>query len=169
LHVLVNIAGVYAPAPILEMSAEMFERVLRVHLYGTFFNIKAAVAHMVPQGYGRIVNTTSRAGLRGFPPGECNYSAAKMGIVGLTLALAWELSPQRITVNCVSPVAWTRTAEALPEVERKASWEARARNVLGRTGLPEDAAQTYAFLASDRAAYLTGQIVEATGEPMMLL
>jgi 3-oxoacyl-[acyl-carrier protein] reductase len=151
------------------MTAEMFERVLRVHLYGTFFNTRAAARHMVAQQYGRIINTTSRAGLRGFPPGECNYSAAKMGIVGLTLALAWELSPHRVTVNCVSPVAWTRTAEGLPEAERKAAWQARAKNVLGRTGLPEDAAHSYRFLASDEAAYVTGQVIEATGEPMMLL
>ena len=124
---------------------------------------------MIPAGGGRIINTTSRAGLRGFPAGEPNYSAAKAGVVGLSLALAYELLSHRITVNCVSPVAWTRTAEALPEEERRRSWEVRSKGVLGRPGMPDDVAQTYIFLASDRAGYLTGQVLEATGEPIHLL
>lgn len=169
IHILINIAGVYAPMPITEMTGEAWERVIRVHLFGAFWNIKAAVGPMIAQRYGRIVNTVSRAGLRGYPPGECNYSAAKTGIAGMSLALAYELLPHTITVNCVSPVAWTRTAEALPPAEKQASWDFRARGVLGRPGMPEDVAQTYLFLASDRAAYLTGQIIQATGEPMHLV
>lgn len=169
IHILVNIAGVYAPMPITEMTGDAWERVIRVHLFGAFWNIKAVVGPMIAQRYGRIVNTVSRAGLRGYPPGECNYSAAKTGIAGMTLALAYELLPHTITVNCVSPVAWTRTAEALAPAEKQASWDFRARGVLGRPGMPDDVAETYAFLASDRAAYLTGQIIQATGEPMHLV
>lgn len=169
IHILINVAGVYAPMPITEMTGEAWERVIRVHLFGAFWNIKAAVGPMIAQRYGRIVNTVSRAGLRGYPPGECNYSAAKTGIAGMSLALAYELLPHTITVNCVSPVAWTSTAEALPPADKQASWDFRARGVLGRPGMPEDVAQTYLFLASDRAAYLTGQIIQATGEPMHLV
>lgn len=169
IHILVNIAGVYAPMPITAMTGEAWERVIRVHLFGAFWNIKAVIGQMIQQKYGRIINTVSRAGLRGYPPGECNYSAAKTGIAGLSLALAYELLPHAITVNCVSPVAWTRTAEALPEKEKKASWDFRARGVLGRPGMPDDVANTYLFLASDQAAYLTGQIIQATGEPMHLV
>ena len=169
LHILANIAGSYAAAPITEMTGEMWEKVIRVHLFAAFYNCKAAIVPMIAQGYGRIINTVSRAGLRGFPPGEVNYSAAKGGIAGLSLALAYELLPAHVTVNCVSPVAWTRLADNLPPDEQEKSRAARSKGVLGRPGMPEDVAEVYAFLASDRARYLTGQILQATGEPMHLV
>lgn len=169
IHILANIAGAYHPAPITDMTTEIWEKVVRVHLFAAFHNCKAAIKVMKGQGHGRIINTVSRAGLRGFPPGECNYSAAKAGIAGLTLALAYELLSSRITVNAVSPVAWTRLAENLPAEEKEKSRAARAKGVLGRPGMPEDVAEIYFFLATDRAAYLTGQIIQATGEPMHLV
>ncbi|HMQ33620.1 MAG TPA: SDR family oxidoreductase [Chloroflexaceae bacterium] len=168
LHILVNAAATLLNAPLHEMTLAQFDRVIRVHLYGTFFTMRAAAAVMRKQRYGRIINVVSRAGLRGYPR-EANYAAAKAGIVALSLTAAQEWMADGITVNCISPVAWTRNADSLPEPERSASRAARAQNVLGRVALPEDTVPTFLFLASDQSAYLTGQIVHATGQPVHLM
>lgn len=169
LDILVNNAAVGGDRPIAEVPDDQVLRSITTNLIGPILLVREAVSRvMIPAQYGRIISLTSRSGLRG-KRGESIYAAGKAGLVGASLAWALELTPFHITVNCVAPAAWTRLLEIMPEPERSNTIAKREQNVLQRIAMPEDVAPTLVFLASDDAAYLTGQIIEATGQPASLL
>ncbi len=168
-HILLNNAGITRDALLRNMTEQQWDDVITVHLRGTFMNTQAVVPVMMENQYGKIINVTSVAGTRG-NVGQSNYSAAKMGIVGLTLTWAKELCRYKINVNCISPVAMTRMIDTIPEKVRlqMAAQSAKA-SVLQRVGNPEDVAPLAVFLASDESYYITGQVIGATGQAMSLL
>jgi 3-oxoacyl-[acyl-carrier protein] reductase len=168
-HVVVNTGGNFLPGPLLEIEHEDFRKVVSVHLFGTWYLSIAAIKKMIDaQIRGSIIHLTSRTGFRGYV-GEANYAAAKGGVCGLTLAMAEEVKEFGIRVNAIAPVAWSVRAESLDSENQNREIIKRSNNVLGRPGLPEDIAPVALFLASDMANYITGQIIQATGESMHLM
>jgi 3-oxoacyl-[acyl-carrier protein] reductase len=161
LHVVVNNAGVIAPAMFAKMTAEQFQFVLDVHIGGTFTVSQAALPFLPEDGTGRIINVTSAAGLVG-TIGQVNYSAAKAAVVGLTKSLAKELAKKQITVNAVAPLAATAMTENIRTNEKLAS-KTLARIPLGRWAHPDEIAATFVFFASDAASYITGQVLPVDG------
>ncbi|MQA02733.1 MAG: SDR family oxidoreductase [Streptosporangiales bacterium] len=168
LHLLVNNAGVGGDAPLVELSEEQLKRSVSVNLVGPILLAKHAAGVMVEQRYGKVVNITSRSGLRG-KYGESGYSAGKAGMAGFTLTMAIEMAPYGINVNAVAPAAWTALLENMPEPERSRTIAKREDNVLGRVARPADVVPTVVWLLSDAAEYVTGQIIEATGQQASLL
>jgi NAD(P)-dependent dehydrogenase (short-subunit alcohol dehydrogenase family) len=163
LDILVNNAGIYNPAPFPELEAEAVERMLAVHLKGTFACTQAAAPHLIRQGSGRVINLSSRAGLWG-RPGHADYGAAKAAIMGFTFVVARELHEHGITVNAVAPAAETRMWDIPPPVrDLMAKWPYAGESISERS-TPEDVAAVIAFLASGEAAGISGQIVSITGE-----
>jgi 3-oxoacyl-[acyl-carrier protein] reductase len=160
-HIAVNNAGIIRPAMLKEMDEVRFRAVLDVHLMGTFHVLKAALAHLPDDGRGRIINSTSAAGLVG-TIGQANYSAAKAAIVGLTKSAARELAKRQITVNAVAPLAATAMTETV-RTNPKFAEQTLARIPLGRWAEPDEIAGAFAFLASDDAAYITGQVLCVDG------
>ncbi len=171
LDVLVNNAGILRDRMLHNMSEEEFDQVIAVHLKGTWACGRAAVQHWRPlakqeaergeRKHKKIVNVTSASGLSG-SPGQSNYAAAKMGIVGLTKTWAKELGRFSINVNAVAPAALTAMTEPLiqdPE-ERKRRF---ARFALGRYGEPDEIAPAFLFLASDESNWITGQVLNVDG------
>ena len=159
IDILVNNAGVIRVAPVVAMSEEDWDLVLDVNLKGTFLVCQAAMAHMAEHGGGRISNTASVAVRGNF--GQANYSASKAGIVGLTRTLALEGAKAGITVNCVAPGATDTAMFAGVPDEVKA---AIVKSIpLRRMATPADIAAVHAFLCSDDAAYVTGQLLYADG------
>ena len=166
LHVLVNNAGVTRDNLLFRMGEDDWDQVLDVNLKGAFLMARAAQQHMVDQRLGRIVNVSSVSAFGN--RGQANYSAAKMGVQGLTRTLAIELGPFGVTVNAVAPgfVATEMTdATAVRlglsvEEFRRVNAE---RTVVGRMGVPEDIAQAVAHLASDEASFVTGQTLVVDG------
>jgi 3-oxoacyl-[acyl-carrier protein] reductase len=160
LDILVNNAGTTRDALLVRMSEEDWDVVINTNLKGAFNCTKAAQRTMIKQRYGRIVNITSIAGLAG-NPGQANYAAAKAGLVGFTKAVAKELGSRNITVNAVAPgyVPTDLTATLPPELVAKGI----EMTPLGRPGTPEDIANAVAFLVSDEASYITGQVLSVDG------
>ena len=160
IDILVNNAGVTRDNLLMRMKPEDFDAVIRANLKGTFLCMKAVARQMVKQRYGRIVNLSSVVGLRG-NAGQVNYAASKAGVIGMTKSLAKELAGRNITVNTVAPgfIATDMTA-ALTDSARIA---ALSSIPMGRMGSPEDVAAAVAFLASDEAAYITGQVLAVDG------
>ena len=160
LHVLVNNAGITRDNLVVLMKEQDWDDVIQTNLKGAFNCIKAVTRPMMKQRYGRIVNITSVVGVMG-NPGQANYAASKAGIIGLTKSVAKELAARNITVNAVAPgfVETDMTAD-LPE---KAKAAMLAMIPLGRAGTPEEIAGLTEFLASDKAAYITGQVVHVSG------
>jgi len=158
--ILVNNAGITDDGLLLRMKPESFDKVLRVNLNGAFYMTKEFSALFLKERYGRIINISSVAGVKG-NAGQANYSASKAGIIGLTLSNAKELGSRGITVNAIAPgfIATDMTA-ALTEKQLEQSIAAIA---LGRAGEPEDIAHLAAFLASDLASYITGQVICVDG------
>lgn len=158
--VLVNNAGTTRDTLIMRMTEEDWDLVIDTNLKGAFNCIKAASRPMVKQRYGRIVNVTSVSGLDG-NAGQANYASAKAGLVGLTKTVAKELGSRGITCNAVAPgyVATDLTA-SLPDDLVQLAIE---RAPLGRAGTGEDIAAAVAFLASDEASFVTGQILAVDG------
>jgi len=160
LHVLVNNAGITRDNLVVLMKEQDWDDVIQTNLKGAFNCIKAVTRPMMKQRYGRIINITSVVGVMG-NPGQANYAASKAGIIGLTKSVAKELAMRNITVNAVAPgfVETDMTAD-LPE---KAKAAMLAMIPLGRAGTPEEVAGLTEFLASDTAAYITGQVIHVSG------
>lgn len=160
LDILVNNAGITRDGLIMRMKEEDWDLVLNVNLKSAFLLSKAAVRPMMKNRWGRIVNVSSIVGVIG-NAGQANYSASKAGLIGLTKTLAKEFASRNILVNAVAP-GFIRTAmtDALNEEQKKALND---QIPLGRMGEAEDIARVIAFLASDDAAYVTGQVIQITG------
>jgi 3-oxoacyl-[acyl-carrier protein] reductase len=165
IHVVVNNAGIIRPAMFPKLDEDKFRAVLEVHLLGTYAVSQEALPHLATDGRGRIINSTSAAGLTG-TIGQANYAAAKAGIVGLTKSLARELARSAITANVVAPLAATAMTETVRTDPRFAE-KTLERVPLGRWAEPEEIAGTFAFLASDDAAYITGQVLCVDGGLVM--
>jgi len=160
-HIVVNNAGFVRPAMLPKLDEEAFRSVLDVHLFGSYRVLRAALDHLPDDGTGRIINSTSAAGLVG-TIGQANYSAAKAAIVGLTKSAAKELAARRITVNAIAPLAATAMTETV-RTNPKFAAKTLARIPLGRFAEPEEIAGAFAFLASDDAGYITGQVLCVDG------
>ena len=157
---LVNNAGIVADAQLRKMSDAAFDRVIDVNLKGTYNCARAVVDIMVAQGSGVILNASSIVGIFG-NFGQSNYAASKFGVIGFVKTWARELGPKGIRANAVCPgFVETPILDTVPEKVLDAM---RARVPLGRLGKPEDIANTYAFLASDEAAYINGAVIEVSG------
>jgi 3-oxoacyl-[acyl-carrier protein] reductase len=165
IDILVNNAGITRDNLIVRMKETDWDAVLRVNLKGAFNCIRAVSKPMIKQRHGRIINISSVVGLMG-NPGQANYVASKAGLIGLTKAVARELASRNITVNAVAPgFIQTEMTEALPEATRQLML---AQIPLGRFGTPGEVAQAVAFLASEAAAYITGQVIQINGGMLMV-
>ena len=165
LHILVNNAGVTAPAMFADLNDETFGRILDVHVMGAFHCTQAALSFLPNDGTGRIINVTSSAGITG-TLGQVNYSAAKAGIIGFTKSLARELARKNILVNALAPLAATRMTETIRTNEKFAA-TMMARIPLRRWAEPDEIAGAFVFLASDAASYITGQVLPVDGGMVM--
>ena len=159
--ILVNNAGIIRPAMLHKMTEEQWDAVLGVHLKGSFNCLQAVAPGMMERGYGRIINLTSTAGVQG-TIGQINYSAAKAGILGLTMSAAKELAKFGITVNAVAPGAATPMTETIRTDERFKD-KYLDRIPMGRWAEPDEIAPVFLFFASDAASYVTGQMLAADG------
>jgi len=165
IDVLVNNAGTTRDMLVLRLKEADWDLVLDTNLKSAFLCIQAVTKTMMRQRYGRIVNITSVAGLAG-NAGQANYASAKAGLVGLTKSVARELGSRNITCNAVAPgLVMTALTRDLPEDLLE---QARQIIVLGRPGEPEEIANAVAFLASDEAAYITGQVLSVDGGMVMM-
>jgi len=165
IDVLVNNAGITRDDLIMRMSAEAWRDVLETNLFGAFWMIKAVTRPMLKARGGRIVNITSVSGQAG-QMGQANYSSAKAGLIGLTKATARELGSRGITVNAVAPgFVLTELTKDLPDALKE---EITSRTPLGRFGTTEEVADAVAFLASDEAGYITGQVLAVDGGLVMM-
>jgi 3-oxoacyl-[acyl-carrier protein] reductase len=163
--ILVNNAGITRDDLIMRMSAEDWRDVLETNLFGAFWMTKAVTRPMLKARGGRIVNITSVSGQAG-QMGQANYSSAKAGLIGLTKATARELGSRGITVNAVAPgFVLTELTKDLPDALKA---EITNRTPLGRFGTTEEVADAVAFLASDEAGYITGQVLAVDGGLVMM-
>jgi 3-oxoacyl-[acyl-carrier protein] reductase len=164
LHILINNAGITRDMLIIKMKDEDWKKVIDINLTSAFLCSKAAVKHLIRKRYGRIVNMASVVGLAG-QAGQTNYSASKAGLIGFTKSLAREVGSRGITVNAVAPgFIPTALTDVLPEEMRAATI---AATPLGRLGSVEDIANAVAFLASDEASFITGQVLSVDGGLVM--
>ncbi len=163
--ILVNNAGITRDDLIMRMKPEDWRDVLETNLFGAFWTLKAVTRPMLRAKSGRIINITSVSGQAG-QMGQANYSSAKAGLIGLTKAAARELGSRGITVNAVAPgfVLTELTQDLSPELQQMAI----DRTPLGRFGTTEEMANAVAFLASDEAAYITGQVLAVDGGLVMM-
>jgi 3-oxoacyl-[acyl-carrier protein] reductase len=160
LDVLVNNAGITRDGLALRMSEQDWDDVLDTNLKGAFLCSKAALRPMLRARWGRIINVSSVAGLVG-NPGQANYSAAKAGLIGLTKSLAREVASRNVTVNAVAP-GYIPSA-IWEDVSDDAKQAVLQQIPMGRTGTPEEVAAAIAFLASEEASYITGQVLAIDG------
>lgn len=165
IDILVNNAGVTRDNLAMRMKDEEWDAVMRINLEAAFRLMRAAARPMMKAKHGRIVSITSVVGATG-NPGQMNYAAAKAGLVGMSKSLAQELASRGITVNCVAP-GFIRTAmtDQLPDAQKDAL---NARIPMGRMGEGEDIGAAVAYLASDEAAYITGQTLHVNGGMAMI-
>jgi NAD(P)-dependent dehydrogenase (short-subunit alcohol dehydrogenase family) len=159
LDVLVNNAGINRDAMLHNMTNEQWDLVLAVDLRAVFLTTRAAARHMRERGSGRIINISSGAWLGNV--GQANYAAAKAGVVGLTLTAARELARKGVTANVICPgYIDTAMTRGIPEHLRE---DVLRRIPMGRPGQPEDVGHLVAFLASDAAGYITGEVINVSG------
>jgi NAD(P)-dependent dehydrogenase (short-subunit alcohol dehydrogenase family) len=167
LDILVNVAGILRDRMIFNMTADEWDAVIRVHLRGTFNTSKFAAAHWRSirdeAANNRIINFTSVSGLHG-APGQPNYAAAKMGIVGLTYSLANSLGRYGATANAISPGAATRMTDSVPDERRRTPTAATASDERS----PDNVAPVVAYLASERSRFITGQVIHSAGYEVSL-
>ena len=157
---MVNNAGITRDNLAMKLTEQDFDAVIDTNLKGTFFTIKHMYRAFLKQRSGRIINMTSVSGLLG-NAGQSNYAASKAGVIGLTKSMARELASRNITVNAVAPgYIDTDMTQAMSE---QAKESILAQIPLKRVGEPRDVAETVAFLASDKAAYITGQVISVDG------
>ncbi len=158
--ILVNNAGITRDQLLLRMSEEDWDKVLEINLKGGFLCTRAVLRDMLKQRWGRVINISSIVGLVG-NPGQANYASAKAGLIGFTRSLAKEAGSRGITANAIAPgFIDTEMTQRLPE-ERK---EALKKQIpLGYFGTPRDVAEAVAFLASEEARYITGQVLSVDG------
>jgi NAD(P)-dependent dehydrogenase (short-subunit alcohol dehydrogenase family) len=165
LDVLVNVAGILRDRMVFNMTETEWDDVIRVHLKGTFNTTRFASAHWRSlrdeTAQNRIINFTSVSGLHG-APGQPNYAAAKMGIVGLTYSSAHSLAKYGVTVNAISPGAATRMTESMPTDRR------RARSADADERSPDNVAPIVAYLASERSGWITGRVIHSMGYEVSL-
>lgn len=157
IDVLVNNAGIRQDALMIFMQNDQWHNVLDVTLNGFFYLTRRLLKNMMTKRHGRVINITSLSGIKGLP-GQVNYSAAKAALIGATKALAQEVAPRRVTVNAVAPgfIETDMTSE-LPVNDLKKMVP------VGRFGKPEEVASLVGFLASDSAAYITGEVISING------
>ena len=157
IEVLINNAGFRKDNLMIFMSNEDWSSILNTHLNGFFYTTRRVLKSMLSKRYGRIINIVSLSGLKGLP-GQTNYSAAKAGIIGATKALAQEVGARKVTVNAVAPgfIHTDMTAD-LDENQLKTMIP------VGRFGKPEEVADIVAFLASEKASYITGEVISING------
>lgn len=160
LDILVNNAGITRDGLILKMSEADFDAVLTTNLKGAFHTIRHASRYFLKQRYGRIINISSVSGVMG-NVGQANYSASKAGVIGLTKSVARELAGRGVTCNAVAPgFIETEMTGAMARAYQRGG---KGTDPHGRTGTVEDVAELVAFLASDRSAYITGQVISVDG------
>jgi len=159
IDIVVNNAGILRDAVLWKLADADWDAVLRVHLGGTFRFTRACVPHFREREYGRVINVTSYTGLHG-NTGQAAYAAAKAGIIGFTKTAAKELARFGVTVNAISPNADTRMVASIPAEKLEAI---RAMIPMGRFAPPEEISATVAFLASEEASYITGEVVRVDG------
>ena len=164
IDILVNNAGITRDGLLLRMKEEDWDAVLNTNLKGVFLCTKAVSKFMMKKRYGRIVNMASVVGVTG-NASQANYAAAKAGVIGFTKAMAKELASRGITVNAIAP-GFVRSdmTDVLPDKVKEAML---AEIPLGRAGEPADVAKAALFLASDQAAYITGQVLKVDGGMVM--
>jgi 3-oxoacyl-[acyl-carrier protein] reductase len=158
--ILVNNAGIARDGLLARMSEADWHDVIETHLTGAYLCSKAVLRRMMRRRWGRIINVSSLAGLAG-NAGQCNYAAAKAGLIGFTRSLAREVGSRKITVNAVAPgFIETDMTAGLDEAWKE---EALQRTPVGRFGEPDEVAAMVAYLASDAGAFITGQVISIDG------
>lgn len=164
IDILINNAGITRDATLVKMSEEDFEKVIQINLNGVYYCTQAVAPHMIAQGSGKIISTSSVSGVYG-NFGQTNYAATKAAVIGMTKTWAKELGRKGINVNAVAPgFTATPMVEKMPE---KVLQQMEGITSLQRLGKPEDIANAYLFLASDEASYITGHVLQVDGGIMM--
>lgn len=163
IDVVVNNAGILRDVIFHKMTDEDWDSVIKVHLYGSYYVSRAAAEHFRRQESGAFVHMTSTSGLVG-NPGQANYSAAKMGIIGLSKSLALDMAKFNVRSNCISPFAWSRMIGSIPNTPDQ---EERLKGL--RMLTPDKIAPVAVFLASDDAAEVNGQILAVRGNEVFLM
>jgi 3-oxoacyl-[acyl-carrier protein] reductase len=157
IQVLINNAGIRKDALLMWMKNEEWDEVLKTNLNGFFYTTRFLVKDMLISKFGRIINVVSLSGIKGLP-GQANYSAAKAGVIGATKALAQEIAKKNVTVNAVAPgFIQSDMTKDLDESQLKAMIP------MNRFGKPEEVAEVVGFLASDKASYVTGAVINVNG------
>lgn len=160
IDILVNNAGIRRDRLLMRMTEDEWDSVISVNLKSAYLCARAVLPHMVRQRRGRIINMSSVVGLSG-NPGQANYSASKAGLIGLTKTIAREVATRNITANALAP-GYIITA-MVEELSEELKGQVLARIPMGRLGTPEDIAGIAAFLCSDEASYITGQVIGIDG------
>lgn len=165
IDILVCNAGITADTLAIKMTDEMFNSVIEINLKANFILNREAIKKMIKQRYGRIINISSVVAISG-NPGQANYCASKAGLIGMTKSLANEVASRGITINAVAPgFIKSSMTEKLNDAQKEAITQRIPTKTLGK---PDDVANVVAFLASDRASYITGQTIHVNGGMLMV-